>query len=113
VEKLSIQNFELKKKHLGFWATLENKSDQELTASYGAFKILVDGATYPGALRVPFVRVTKDFSVAPKMLKQLPGPVEALNVTPGAEGTLQLDNIVIQGKTDAPVSVSVNFPIMK
>ncbi|NUM34124.1 MAG: hypothetical protein HUU50_06250 [Candidatus Brocadiae bacterium] len=102
--KLSVDKVLFKKGNLRVWGTLENKTDQSIMLSYGSFKIKVLDTVYPGALRVPFVRVTKDFPLEPKMLKKLPGPIEALQVAPASRGSLILD---IPGGS----SVSVDFPM--
>lgn len=114
IVKLQVHKIYYKKKGkqvLRVWATLINKTDKNLTCDYGSFKIIVNGKVYPGALRVPFVRVTKAFPVSANMTKKIPGPVEALHVQMAAEATLKLENIQVEGESNK-ISVSVNFPFV-
>ena len=62
------------------WITLTNKTSSELTVSYGDFQLEHQGQRFPGALRVPFVRVDKSFPMAPNMVKRVSGPLEFLKV---------------------------------
>ena len=97
------------KRALRVWATLTNKTSKNVTASYGNFKLIINGKTYPGALRVPFARVHKTFPLSPNMVKKIPGPIESEHVPMANEATLTLDNIKVDGASGT-YSISVTFP---
>ena len=99
-----------KSKHVRIWVTLENKTDQQITASYGDFVLERDGVTYPGALRVPFARVTKRFEMTPRMVKRFPDAIEFLGAPPSGTGTIRLVRYTVNG-VSADCDLALAFPI--
>ena len=90
------------------WITLENKTESELTVSYGDFYLEHEDKRYPGALRVPFVRVDKAFPMVPKMVKRFSGPLEFLGVPLRGKAKLVLPKYIEGGaskRTDLAVDV--------
>jgi len=90
VFRLSAHRMVSNAKHIRIWLTLENKTDQDLTVGYGDFMLERDGKTYPGALRVPFVRVTKSFPMTVGMVKRFPDAIEFLGAPSSGDATIRL-----------------------
>jgi hypothetical protein len=98
--ELSVVKLQQKKDYLRVWMVLENLTDDTLVLDYGDFRLGVDGAVIPGALRVPFSRVDKEFEMEPHFLKVISGPVEFLGVGPVPEAEIVLTDIRREGETE-------------
>jgi len=92
------------------WITLENKTESELTVSYGDFYLEHENKRYPGALRVPFVRVDKSFPMVPKMVKRFSGPLEFLGVPLRGKAKLVLPKY-IEGGAEKQVDLALEVPL--
>lgn len=109
--EVAVRSLKLKKGRLRIWADLINKTDQTLLLRYSDFQARSGGRVYPGALRVPFVRVTKEFEMPPHFHKRLSQPVEFEGVGEPVSIEFAVENIRVQGQ-EGSSSVSVQVPVM-
>lgn len=109
--KVSVEKLRHKKRSLRVWMTLQNMTDKILTIDYGNISAEGEGHQAGGALRVPFVRLTKPFPMSPKMIKRLSGPVEFIDFPKKVSSIKVSINGIKVAEDEALKSISIDVPV--
>jgi hypothetical protein len=110
VMKAEIRKLHHKRRSFRIWMNLQNKTDDTLQMNYSDITATVDGRTVHGALRIPFVRVTKGFEMTPKLYKTINQPIEFMDLPRMQNVEIKITNIRVNGKDGTP-DLSVTLPV--
>jgi hypothetical protein len=110
VLKVEVRKLHHKKRSLRVWMNLENKTDDKLEMRYSDIRATAGGRTVRGALRVPFVRVTRGFKMDPKFYKTISQPIEFLDLPRMQDVVITVTNVRVDGKGNAP-DLTVTVPV--
>jgi hypothetical protein len=96
--RMTAREVQVKGDLLRVWLAIENKSDQSFDLQYSDFSVTSGGVELRGALRVPFVRVSKGFDMPAGFYKEMSQPIEFQGWASAPSAEVVLSNIPVSGE---------------